>query len=129
MFLQCSNKLLRSSAQKQCAHYRYLTKLFLRISNFLFRLRTSVHYSGCFVNHLNLRNYTYRTNPEVLVWLGEQWVTVNSLWSYSFRFYLCVFFKPCVTKNGQNDQRKSHISAILWVCPYALSMTEEPDIR
>jgi hypothetical protein len=33
-----------------------------------------------------------RTNPEVLVWLGEQWVTVNSLWSYSFRFYLCVFF-------------------------------------
>jgi hypothetical protein len=63
------------------------------------------------------------TNPEVLVWLGEQWVTVNCLWSYSFRFYLCVFFKPCVTKNGQKDQRKSHISTILWVrlsvCPHS----------
>jgi hypothetical protein len=23
------------------------------------------------------------------------------------------FFKPCVTKNGQKDQRKSHISTIL----------------
>jgi Na+/alanine symporter len=35
---------LRSSAQKQCAHYRHLTKSFLRTSYFLFRLSTSVHY-------------------------------------------------------------------------------------
>jgi hypothetical protein len=51
---------LRSSVKKKCAHYRYLTKSFLRTSHFLFRLRSSVHYSGCFVNHFNLHNYTYR---------------------------------------------------------------------
>jgi hypothetical protein len=50
---------LRNSAQKKCAHFRYLTKLFLRIGHFLFRLSTNVLYYGCFVNHLNLHNYTY----------------------------------------------------------------------
>jgi hypothetical protein len=58
MLLQCSN--WEVPRKKKCAHYRYLTKSFLRTGHFLFRLRTSVHYSGCFVNHLDLHNYTYR---------------------------------------------------------------------
>jgi hypothetical protein len=35
------------------------------------------------------------TNSEVLVWLGEQWITVNSLWSYSLLF-TCVSFLSLV---------------------------------
>jgi hypothetical protein len=45
---------------KKRAHFRYLIKSFLQTGHFLFSFKTVVHYSGCFVNHLNLHNYTYR---------------------------------------------------------------------
>jgi hypothetical protein len=45
MLLQCINW---EAPRINCAHYRYLTKLFLRTCHFLFRLSTSVHYQRAF---------------------------------------------------------------------------------